>query len=1564
MDDDVAQADISSTLQIPQAQGNTTDGFARQVADYFGSYVNGTLSIDGVPSRRYGDTYRSGLIRRLPLDLYTQLNKNIYKNFVTGLGQQTFVITQNKYTTRNDEVLIESLRMNVLNIDWKKLAPLLQSLASQAEAKRIGLTISQSDAVEQLLVGSQQTLSESFIVPYIIPVKDLDLAIDEKTRHTMATITEAATSRVYDTSKELLRHIYTAYLASEEYISNDALIATLADALTPAYIKDSLTNYIDHLQINDAYQNVYALHRSTTIADAKSMYVYFGELSYDNHVFPLFYTKVASTHTFPSVTLTFDNPIIINKHAIEYVIRQFAMRTNQTVDINSFSIPEIIRSAEEIDELQRIVSLLVELLSLPDDVSVSKPSLQEVTNHFITLSNRLSLYIDASFESTIGRDYEAIVNDSSLYKKVEKYLGSLLVKPSPKYVEEVNEAWDETDPIDKLLPSIPLSINDEQKRVLIALEKASSERIVIDAPNNTGKRHLINATILSVLSKNQSVLVIGNSPESPKRIRKEIGSILRKTSGTQGHNPVLNLQDATILDSISESARAKIEANVRIVDEKASELASAKKRKKQTIKDELARFVHNAENINLHEVEQSSLNERRFAAKDWIDDESIDDISDDMQQLHRSIQYVRASDAGYLMPYIEVDRQKAIEDFLYAYNEYEKANKNVHARLPEFIVRYKKLLPEQQSHLRESLAYIQSNYRQFVKILKDQPASSWLGISESSTFKVVAEQEKVLDTILTIALSANRFFKYSDKARLLHELDTYKVDPLEITEALDTYIEQIATLKSKLFGFSGRMLVVENLNKQLAKSLPSFGLPDPEKQTESMQVMSDFVRFTTHELAAAGLKTQYWKDVVSILLADDDRIDEMQEIIGSLNQTAKYDFAHSFKIHEADNLLANITLLEFATELNRVYREYPKIGKLFGITTINHLLARPHEFLARASKLSRDLNEANQLNDAKQTIKGFVETYPAASKRLGVVFSGNSFEIVDDAFANSDSEFIKEYLAFKKKERDIQTYFEEIVTDSFANNSVEYQQILGVEMQQVANQAFIDALEGDDNDIDLLNEALKEGRVLGDGEAEKLLKLFPCVVSDVKSLAGIMPLTYQLFDLVIIDDADSISIAEVLPSVLRAKKTLIVGDHAQSNINQNPLYKVANDLHARSLVTALRETLSNESADNKNAILVKQETTFIANLPALTFFQAYANYDVSLQKQFGVYEELASFGNKYYYDNRPVSLMSRAVPLAELFTFSKVKAKSGVTRFTNPAEVDRIIKHLHELKEQGFSGSIGIVTPFAEQAALIQKELDECVITDWFERRDLRVMTFDSKRQHERDYTYYSLVASEQFNELSQKLPSTIGFDAFAHDTRSHRLLTGFSGNRHGIHIVHSLPFDAYGGSLSEALKYFSVKLQGPSVAVKGAATDVQMPTDAVITQAFEKSSFAKKNKDRLSFVAKYPFTNYIKPLSPNYSKANYKVFFLVMIDERPLVIEYDDFKERFLQNGKTDKDNGSTYLTAQDAYGYKLLEGYGYQFVRLNKFTIGNDPSETLDTYLNELVRTPTWAADNGFVA
>ena len=65
---------------------------------------------------------------------------------------------------------------------------------------------------------------------------------------------------------------------------------------------------------------------------------------------------------------------------------------------------------------------------------------------------------------------------------------------------------------------------------------------------------------------------------------------------------------------------------------------------------------------------------------------------------------------------------------------------------------------------------------------------------------------------------------------------------------------------------------------------------------------------------------------------------------------------------------------------------------------------------------------------------------------------------------------------------------------------------------------------------------------------KKLFDLFPIVLGEIRSLHPYLPFQEELFDLVIVDEASQVNLAEVIPILFRAKRFCIVGDHKQLGI--------------------------------------------------------------------------------------------------------------------------------------------------------------------------------------------------------------------------------------------------------------------------------------------------------------------------------------------------------------------------------------------------------------------------------
>ena len=55
-----------------------------------------------------------------------------------------------------------------------------------------------------------------------------------------------------------------------------------------------------------------------------------------------------------------------------------------------------------------------------------------------------------------------------------------------------------------------------------------------------------------------------------------------------------------------------------------------------------------------------------------------------------------------------------------------------------------------------------------------------------------------------------------------------------------------------------------------------------------------------------------------------------------------------------------------------------------------------------------------------------------------------------------------------------------------------------------------------------------------------LKNAFPCIIANIRTYSDFIPLEYEMFDLVIIDEASQVSIAQALPAIFRAKKVIVL----------------------------------------------------------------------------------------------------------------------------------------------------------------------------------------------------------------------------------------------------------------------------------------------------------------------------------------------------------------------------------------------------------------------------------------
>ena len=376
----------------------------------------------------------------------------------------------------------------------------------------------------------------------------------------------------------------------------------------------------------------------------------------------------------------------------------------------------------------------------------------------------------------------------------------------------------------------------------------------------------------------------------------------------------------------------------------------------------------------------------------------------------------------------------------------------------------------------------------------------------------------------------------------------------------------------------------------------------------------------------------------------------------------------------------------------------------------------------------------------------------------------------------------------------------------------------------------------------------------------------------------------------------------------------------------------------------------------------------------LEFAEMTANYTDMLRKHFRGYRELISFSNENFYKGGLQAIKIRGKDIGETLIFSILDPEETLVpphRNTSEIEADFIFEQLDELLEQAEPPTVGVITPFTNQQKYLMGRVRMSEHErDYLDRLKLKVMTFDTCQGEERQLVFYSMVATDQVDRTNYVFPRDLSqAEEIEEVLRLQRLNVGFSRCQETMHFVVSKPIDAFRGGLGTALRHYQRELeQGDQVPD---ATVTGSPMEAKVLEWVKSSAFWARYRDTLSLRAQFPMGDYLRQLDPLYSHPNYRIDFLIQGQVVPeasrdangdplpgaaaeavsIVIEYDGFREHFRNRSEVDEHNWEHYLSEDDIEREKVIESYGFKMLRVNRFTLGDDPVVTLSNRLMRLV-------------
>lgn len=584
--------------------------------------------------------------------------------------------------------------------------------------------------------------------------------------------------------------------------------------------------------------------------------------------------------------------------------------------------------------------------------------------------------------------------------------------------------------------------------------------------------------------------------------------------------------------------------------------------------------------------------------------------------------------------------------------------------------------------------------------------------------------------------------------------------------------------------------------------------------------------------------------------------------------------------------------------------------------------------------------------------------YPKLAESINIDNCESVSAIVNSRIHEISDTTVTKIVAYLSLSIQLSSEFGDIKPASYYAKKNEIEHNTALQMTNILDGRLIQFTENNRATATAIREIItKKGR-FPKKEFQKLKEAFPCILAGIRDYAEYIPLEPEIFDLVIIDEASQVSVAQAFPALLRAKKVLIFGDRKQfSNVKATQARSDTNREYLNALETSFRNNVSKEP--DKLVKLGK----FNIKTSILEFFAFISNYNIQLTKHFRGYKELISYSNKFFYDSSLEVMKIRSKPISDALEFTLLDYDDEtIEKYhnSNESEVDFVISKLLEMYEKDESISVGIITPHTNQQRLFAEKINALPESDFFyEKLQLKIMTFDTCQGEERDLIFYSMVANTVSDRLWGIFIKNLSSIDIEEDgkIKAQRLNVGFSRAKEKMHFVVSKPLEMFDGAIRDALYNYQFQLESAEHEYSAEDTDGRSAMEPQVLHWFYQTEFwQKSDKEDTQFIPQFKLGDYLKQLDSNYEHPAYVVdFLLVYKDEKAkehkIIIEYDGFQEHFVNLNEVNEFNFNDYYSEDDVYRQKVLEGYGYQFLRINKFNATDDPVTELDYRLDQII-------------
>jgi RecA/RadA recombinase len=220
---------------------------------------------------------------------------------------------------------------------------------------------------------------------------------------------------------------------------------------------------------------------------------------------------------------------------------------------------------------------------------------------------------------------------------------------------------------------------------------------------------------------------------------------------------------------------------------------------------------------------------------------------------------------------------------------------------------------------------------------------------------------------------------------------------------------------------------------------------------------------------------------------------------------------------------------------------------------------------------------------------------------------------------------------------------------------------------------------------------------------ESVHQLQPVLLTNPEGVSAVLELTPNLYDLVVIDEASQMFMADALPILYRAKTAFLSGDSQQ--MPPSDFFASAGDIEN----TDDEEADEDNDSGDKNRLIAADGEYCLLDAAEYAVKKGNPNHAMLSVHYRSEFKELIDFSNHAFYEGKLIAAVSNRIcpsviksPI-ELNVVENATAKAG----SNPTEALAVVERIAELWKQQDTFSIGVITLNVKQKDQIDDLLFE-----------------------------------------------------------------------------------------------------------------------------------------------------------------------------------------------------------------------------------------------------------------